>query len=358
MKIYFFIKKRFILIYFISCFLTMPTILFPDSKKKLYHHTEKGFRNLPGGLPMEKASFFKKFFGFYIKKVFENYNAQTIPKNHIVPYEKAVEILKSTPNNQDTLTWIGHMTTLIRLDNQYILTDPFFSNVASPLPPFGPRRTIAPGIKIKDLPPIDVILISHSHYDHLDMPSLKLLAKKNKSTVVLPLKLGVYAKEAKFNDIIELDWYEKSTVKGLEIITLPVIHWSKRKMFKKNDTLWAGFSIQSSKRKIFFSGDLEYGTHYKSLGEKYGPFDLAILSISPDKPKFIMQGHHCSPINCLKIGLEIKAKTFMPVHWGTIQLGTNAFSEPIEMFKKGSIKLKIDNKQLNIFRIGETKQLK
>ncbi len=324
-------------------------------EERPYHHTDNGFRNLPGGIPAEEVSAFYRFRKFFINKVTEDYDIE-IPEGHVIPYPAAVELLKSFGTEQEIVTWIGHMTTLIRLDGKVVLTDPFFSDYATPVPPFGPKRSVDPGVKIEDLPPIDIILISHSHYDHLDLPSLEKIPNKDNITVVVPLKLGVYAKDKGFAQVIELDWYEETKVKGIQIIALPVIHWSKRSPFKKNDTLWAGFSIASTQKKIFFSGDLEYGTHYKSLA-KYGPFDLAILSISPYKPSFVMKGSHCEPINCLKIGLELKAQNFMPAHWGTIQLGLHPFNEPIEDFKKAAQALNIPPENLKIFKIGETKPL-
>ena len=324
--------------------------------KRPYHHTDDGFRNLPGGIPAEEVSAFYRFRKFFIKKVTEDYDDVKIPEGHIVPYDAAVKQLQSFSEKEDTITWIGHMTILIRLDGKFILTDPFFSDYAAPVPPFGPKRSVPPGIKIEDLPPLDMIIISHSHYDHLDLPSLEKIPNKENITVIVPLQMGSYAKDSGFQKIIELDWHEKTTVAGIQIIALPVIHWSKRSAFKRNDTLWAGFSIASPQKKIFFSGDLEYGTHYKSL-EKYGPFDLAILAIAPYKPSFMMKGSHCEPINCLKIGFELKAQKFMPAGWGTIQLGLQPFNEPIEDFQKAAKDLNIPSENLKIFKIGETQRI-
>ncbi len=324
-----------------------------QAANKPYHHTENGFRNLSGGLQRPKDASILDGLSFAVHKVFQIYCAIKVPKNHVMPYDEALEQLKSFSQDQDIVTWIGHMTTLIRLDGVNILTDPFFSNYAAPLPPFGPRRTVAPGIKMRDLPPIDIILITHDHYDHLDLPSLRRIANKNNITVVTPLKLGQYVRDQGFDNIIELDWYQDTTVGDIRFTALPVIHYSRRGLFDKNKTLWAGYAITSKKQNIFFSGDLEYGTHYKELA-KYGPFDLAILSISPYKPAAIMQGNHCKPIDCLKLALEMDAKNFMPVHWGTIDLGQQAFDEPIIDFKKGAKTLNIAKENLKISRIGQT----
>ena len=321
-----------------------------------YHHTDDGFRNLPGGIPPEEASIVQRFFSFGLHKMTEDYSDVTIPEGHVIPYDKAVQQLQAAPPGSDTITWIGHMTTLIRLNGKVILTDPFFSDVASPLPPFGPARSVPPGINIEDLPPIDVILISHSHYDHLDLPSLERLPNKDTTTVIVPLKLGRYARDSGFKNVIELDWYDEASVDTLKITALPVIHWSKRGLFDRNETLWAGFAIASPQKKIFFSGDLEYGSHYKSLA-RYGPFDLAILAIAPYKPSLIMKGSHCEPINCLKVAVEMKSKQFMPAHWGTIQLGLQPFTEPIEDFKKAAEVLNIPPQDLMILSIGETRTI-
>ena len=334
----------------------MITTLMLYSQTK-YHHTEDGFRNLQGSIYKKESSFFKSSYRFTIGRIFEESRPPIIiPKDYSISDKEAINLWNQTSG--DKITWIGHMSTLIKLDDKHILTDPFFSDYASPIPPFGPKRIVKASIGIKDLPQIDIVIISHSHYDHLDLPSLENLPNKENITIITPLKVSQYFNHLNFKKVIELDWHDSVKIGSITFTAMPVTHWSKRYIFKTNDTLWAGYSIVSKNKRIFFSGDLEYASYYKKLGEKYGPFDLAILSISPYKPKEIMRGSHCEPKNCLKLALDLKAKKFMPIHWGTIMLGYNALYEPLNDFVQGAKELGIKKNQLFIFKIGETKSLK
>ena len=337
--------------------LLAPLILL---SQKPYHHTKDGFRNLPKAIYEKESSFFKALYRFTIGRIFEEAKEEdrpsiTIPKDYSIPSKKALNLWQNTSG--DKIAWIGHMTTLIKLDDKHILTDPFFSDYASPIPPIGPKRIVKAGMSIKDLPKVDIIIISHSHYDHLDIPSLENIPNKENISIIVPLKVSQYFEHLNFKEVIELDWHENTQIDSITITAMPVTHWSKRSLFATNDTLWAGYSIISKHKKIFFSGDLEYASYYKELGEKYGPFDLAILSISPYKPKEVMRGSHCEPKNCLNLALDLKAKNFMPIHWGTILLGYNYLYEPLHDFISGAKELGIKNKQLFIFKIGETKSL-
>ncbi len=333
--------------------LLAPLILL---SQKPYHHTEDGFRNLPKAIYEKESSFFKSLYKFTIGRIFaEERPSIIIPENYSIPLQEALNLWNNTSG--DKISWIGHMTTLIRLDGKTILTDPFFSDYASPIPPIGPKRIVQASMSIKDLPKIDIIIISHSHYDHLDLPSLEGIADKENISIIVPLKVSQYFEHLNFKKVIELDWHENVQIGSISLTAMPVTHWSKRSMFATNDTLWAGYSIVSKHKKIFFSGDLEHASYYKDLGKKYGPFDLAILSISPYKPKEIMRGSHCEPKNCLRLALDLQAKNFMPIHWGTIMLGYNHLYEPLDDFKSGAKELGIKDEKLFIFQIGETKGL-
>ena len=326
-----------------------------------YHHTTSGFRNPPGSV--ERNPWFRRV-PWILNRLIggrENWDAE-FPDDHVVPQAEALSAFK-VMQGEDTLTWIGHMTALIRLDGVTVLTDPWFTEFASPIPPYGPRRYVAPGISTGDLPPIDVVVISHNHYDHLDLPTLDLLPNKDGITAIVPLGLGHYFEERSYGTVIELDWYDSAMVNALTITALPVIHWSKRSFFKTNDTLWAGFAIEGSdnkgsqRKRLYFGGDAEYGPIYKEMGKSYDGFDLAIISIGAYLPRKVMNGAHCVPETCFQLGLDLGAHTLLGIHWGTVRLGDDGFDDPPKGFVAAGRQAGIPDDRVWIMRIGETRIL-
>ena len=283
---------------------------------------------------------------------------QTVPPaGHVVPPAEAARHYRAL-EGKNTLTWIGHMTALLRLGGKTVLTDPWFSDYASPIPPVGPKRYVAPGIPLAGLPPIDVVLISHNHYDHLDLPTIEKLPGRGRITEIVPLGLGHYFEEQGYGRVIELDWFDTAKVHGIAFTAMPVIHWSKRSISKSNDTLWAGFAIEGSDgQRLYFGGDAEYGPVYKENAKRYGGFDIALLSIGAFKPRIVMDGAHCVPADCLKMGLDLGAHTLAGLHWGTGPLGSDGFSEPPDQFRAAAKAAGIADERVWIMRIGETRVL-
>ena len=185
-----------------------------------------------------------------------------IPKDHVIPREQVIINLKKIQN--DYIAWIGHATFIIKLGNTTIITDPLFSKNAGPLI-FGPKRYVNPAINLEDIPKIDLLLLTHNHYDHLDASALRNFPHK-KTKVIIPLRLSKYFKL--FNDVNEIDWYEKIRInKEIQITLLPAVHWSKRSLFDTNKTLWGSFLIEYKNKKILFSSDTGYGNVFKQLGK-------------------------------------------------------------------------------------------
>ena len=184
-----------------------------------------------------------------------------IPKDHVIPREQVIINLKKNSKN-DYIAWIGHATFIIKLGNTTIITDPLFSKNAGPLI-FGPKRYVNPAINLEDIPKIDLLLLTHNHYDHLDASALRNFPHK-KTKVIIPLRLSKYFKL--FNDVNEIDWYEKIRInKEIQITLLPAVHWSKRSLFDTNKTLWGSFLIEYKNKKILFSSDTGYGNVFKQL---------------------------------------------------------------------------------------------
>ncbi|MBL6928552.1 MAG: MBL fold metallo-hydrolase [Rhodospirillales bacterium] len=319
-----------------------------------YHHTTSGFRN-PEGSPQGYSTWER--LPALGKHIFGRLGELEAPPGNVVPPVEALASLKAM-NGADSITWIGHMTALLRLNGKVVLTDPWFSQYASPIAPLGPQRIAAPGIAIEDLPPIDIVIVSHSHYDHLDLDTIARLPNREDITAVVPLGLGHYFSETGYGRVVELDWREKTQAAGLSITAMPVIHWSKRSFFDKNDTLWAAYAIEAPNGlRVYFGGDAEYGPVYKTLRDQLGGFDAAILSVGAFRPRVIMQGNHCIPETCLQIGLDLDAHTLIAMHWGTIGLGSEGFWEPVEGFRAAGRKAEIADDRIWIMKIGETRKL-
>ena len=216
------------------------------------------------------------------------------------------------------LTMIGHSTVLIQVNNINILTDPHFSLRSSPLSWAGPKRVIQPSIKFDDLPTIDLVLISHNHYDHLDLPTLKKLSDKFSPTVLAGLGNSVLLKSEGISNVYELDWWDKFDFKGIPIHFTPVQHWSARGPFDKRKTLWGGFYIEA-KKKIFFAGDTGYGKVFKMINEKYGDMDIGLIPIGAYAPRWFMKDAHVNPKEALKIFNDLKLKKAFGIHFGTFK---------------------------------------
>jgi len=319
---------------------------------KPYHHTSEGFRN-PQGSP-ERNSWIVRL-PWVVGRLLGIFGgADAVPPlDHVLPHDQVLAQLKAT-EGRNTVTWIGHMTALLRLDGKTVLTDPWFTDYASPIRPLGFKRYVPAALSLDELPPIDFVIVSHSHFDHLDLPSIEGLAKREKITAIVPLGLGHYFRKRGYGRVIELDWEETVVVDGMTFTALPVVHWSKRSLFTSNDTLWAGFAIQSpGGARLYFGGDAEYGPIYAALAERHGGFDLALLSIGAFLPRTVMDGAHCVPEDCLRIGLDLKAHTLLGLHWGTVQLGDDRPAQAVGRFTAAGLA----QDRVWTMKIGETRIL-
>ena len=227
------------------------------------------------------------------------------------------------------VTWLGHSTCLIEMDGQIILTDPMFSDRASPFPFLGPKRfDIDMPLKIQDLPKVDIVLISHDHYDHLDYPSIKALIDK---TSMFYVPLGVAAHLERWGvpqyKIVELDWWDEHTNGAVKLTATPARHFSGR-WLARNNTLWASWVIQNEQHRVFFGGDSGYFDGFKQIGEKYGPFDITMLESGAYNEAW--SEIHMMPEETVKSHLDLQGKVLLPIHWGQFNLSMHAWTEPIE----------------------------
>lgn len=236
------------------------------------------------------------------------------------------------PASQLTVTWVGHASLLIQLNGLNILTDPMWSERASPARFAGPKRWVAPGIALDALPPLDVILQSHNHYDHLDDYTVRQLVRRHPQAFwVTSLGLAPFIRKrgASVNAVVELDWWEEHRVDSVRISATPAMHFSSRGIGDRGDTLWCGFALAAgSGRRVFFAGDTGFHPDFGVIGERLGPFDVAFLPIGAYEPRWFMRYLHMNPEEAVDAFRVLNARVMVPIHWGTFKLTDEAMDEP------------------------------
>jgi len=342
--------KKFIILIIIFFQYTSITL---SMTNKPYHHLDNGkFRN-PEGSPIRSEN---------VKWSYSTFNKEkkkldmTVPDEHVIKKNLVLETLNSIQNN-DYIGWIGHATFLIKLGNTTIITDPVFSKNAGPLI-FGPKRYTEPALNLNELPKIDLFLLTHNHYDHQDMSTIRKFPYKD-TKVFTALKLGKYFTKHHFKNVQELDWYQEVKFNDLKITFLPAVHWSKRSLTDTNKTLWGSFLIEYAGKKIFFACDTGYGNIYKKIGKEFGPIDLTMINIGAYdfRPMFEKSIYHTSPEEALQAAQDLKSKKVLGTHWGTFVLSLEPIMEPPKRFQDNAEKFGFKREDALIFKIGEFKKL-
>lgn len=227
------------------------------------------------------------------------------------------------------VTWLGHSTLLIEIDNVRVLTDPVWGQRVSPVPFAGPKRFHPPPAPLAALPPLDAVIISHDHYDHLDRPTIRALAK---TSVPFITSLGVGAHLEKWgvspDRITELDWWETTTLKDVTVTAAPAQHFSGRGLKNRNTTLWSSFHLRGPKHSFFFGADTGLTQEYKEIGRRLGPFDVVALEIGAYHPSW--GDIHMGPVNAVTAHGMLGSGAFLPIHWGTFNLALHPWDEPAE----------------------------
>nr|WP_062350557.1 MBL fold metallo-hydrolase [Bacillus kwashiorkori] len=251
----------------------------------------------------------------------------------------------------DNLTWFGHSTFLLTIDEKKLLIDPMFSRFASPVSFAGPKRFSDDWLNaIKELPPIDAVLITHDHYDHLDYQSIKKLKDKVDHFFV-PYGVGNHLRHWGIADdqIKELNWWDETTFGGLKFVLTPAKHFSGRGLFNRNSTLWGGWIIIGNETRLCTSGDGSYGPHFEEIGKKYGPFDLTLIEGGQYDKRW--PNSHMIPEESVQAHIDLKGRQMMLVHWGAFTLARHAWTEPIERAMTEAEKKAVN---LIVPQIGET----
>ena len=316
-----------------------------------YHHVDGGFRNPPGS-PVRGGE--RTEWWAFMWRGFSRRDAVPLPPGHVLPTADAKRGLIA---DADSVTWLGHAGFLLRLNGLWIATDPFLSEYASPIPPLGPKRFAPAALAAKDLPPIDVLLISHNHYDHLDLPTLAQLPLAPTATLVCPLKVSGYIDTGRFAQVTELDWHGATRIGGIDITCVPSIHFSARTLWDRNESLWGGYVLTTPKKRLYFSGDTAFGPVFDEIGPHFGPVDLALVPIGAYEPRKLMQASHCTPEEAVRIGRLFQAKQAIGMHWGVVRLTDEPPFEPPVRFKAAVADAGLAGNWGGLFAIGETRPI-
>jgi L-ascorbate metabolism protein UlaG (beta-lactamase superfamily) len=226
------------------------------------------------------------------------------------------------------VTSIGHATFLIQTAAGNILTDPMYSQRAGPFNWLGPRRVRQPAVRFDDLPPIAMVLLSHNHYDHCDLRTLAMLAKRFDPIVVTPVGNGRVARSAGMRRVEELDWWQDAKTSPLPVTLTPAHHFSARGPFDKNRALWSGFLIVAGRARIYFAGDTAYAPFFRDVRQRLGPIDLALLPIGAYEPRWFMHVVHMNPAEAVQAHLDLESPQSIAMHFGTFQLTAEGIDEP------------------------------
>lgn len=235
---------------------------------------------------------------------------------------------RKVEGSQISITLVNHSTVLIQRSGLNLLTDPIWSDRASPFSWAGPKRRRSPGVRMQDLPSIHAVLLSHNHYDHLDLPTLRQLAVHGNCTFVIGARGARLLRAANIAPVYELDWGESLNLSGCRVYCVPALHFSARGIFDRNRTLWCGYVIEYPGRLVYFAGDTAFGNHFAQIREKFGPPHLALLPIGAYEPCWFMSAVHMSPEEAVKAHVILGAKTSIAIHHGTFQLADDGIDTP------------------------------
>lgn len=312
------------------------------------HHRERGFANVDQRQPTPGAW---TRISFFISRV---WGTTFSPRTATLP--RAASDLGTIHANRGeaTVTWVGHATLLIQLDGVNILTDPQWSDRASPVAFAGPRRVSAPGLRFEDLPPIHVVVISHDHYDHLDEATVKRLAAAHRPRFLVPLGLKEWFAGIGITDVEELDWWGHREERGLTITCVPAQHFSGRTLWDRNRRLWSGWVIAGPAKRFYIAGDTAYFAGFKEIGARLGPFDLAAMPIGAYVPSVIMQASHVTPEEALRAFSDVRGERFLAIHWGTFDLAEEPLEEPPQRLLGEARRLGLNPEHIWVLKHGET----
>ena len=342
------------LILLVLCATASPSSLADESSKP--HHAGKTFTN-----PHAKQAP-KGFFGIIRARLSSEWMTYD-KRRDIVPRADHQILTSGAPSNNATVTWVGHATVLIQHRGINVITDPMFSDFASPVSFAGPKRITQPAITIENLPTIHAVVLSHDHYDHLDKASIKQLG--DAPTYFVPLGIKRWLVNQGINDdrVVEMDWWDEAqlTVNGVELrlTSTPAQHFSGRGLFNRNQTLWSSWRIAWQDFRVWFGGDTGYNEiQFKQISERLGPVNLGIIPIGAYKPRWFMQTVHVDPAEALQIHQDVQARRSIGIHWGAFVLSGEGVLAPPRDLDQARGELAIPQPEFETLAVGETRHYK
>ena len=252
------------------------------------------------------------------------------------------------------VTFVGHATFLIQTASTNLLTDPVYAERASPVSFAGPRRVRAPGVRFDDLPAISLVLLSHNHYDHCDLGTLRAIDRRFRPRLVTPIGNGRLLRSAGIRQVEEIDWWQRANTAPLPITLTPAQHFSARGMLDRNRALWGGFLIEAAGRRIFFAADSGYGPHFREIAARLGPFDLALLPIGAYEPRWFMKDIHMNPGEAVQAHLDLGPRHSIAMHFGTFQLTPEGIDEPVRELAKALRDRGVPPERFRTLGVGES----
>jgi N-acyl-phosphatidylethanolamine-hydrolysing phospholipase D len=263
---------------------------------------------------------------------------------------------ENAKHSKPTVTWVGHATLLVQMDHVTFLTDPIWSDTASPVSFAGPRRFVPPGLSIADLPKIDFVVVSHNHYDHLDLPTLMALAERNPQTrFFVPLRNGNLLRESGIDNVEELDWGESVAHDRVRVYCLPAQHWSKRGLSDDRAALWSAWAVVGPRRSFFHAGDTGYFDGFARIAEAFEPFDLVAVPIGAYEPMEMMGASHMNPEEAIQAAVDLHARRAVAMHYGTFDLSDEPLADPPRRFRNAAVSSALGSESAWLLRVGETR---
>ena len=255
------------------------------------------------------------------------------PSASVFPVIESSFAVPRARNDDLTVTWVGHSSVILQAGGRNILTDPVWSDRASPVSFAGPKRWVPPAVPFESLPPVDVVVLSHNHYDHCDLATIRRLVRRNADTTWLaPLGVASLLRRCGAENIIEKDWWQSALVGDLKFTCAPAQHFSARGLLDRDRTLWCSWAIRSATSNIFFGGDTGLHPEFGLIGEQLGPFDVVMLPIGAYEPRWFMRPVHMNPTDAVSAYGQLASghsqPAFFPIHWGTFKLTDEAMDEP------------------------------
>lgn len=316
------------------------------------HHRERGFANLD---PTFTRPGFWTVQAFRLRRVWSWLTGERpAPAVRVVANDGRA---LGANDGAATVTWVGHATLLVQLDGVNVLTDPHWSARASPFPFAGPRRLYPPGLAFEDLPPIHAVVISHDHYDSLDVATVRRLAAAHRPRFLVPLGFRAWFAGVGIGEgVEELDWWERREVRGVTFTFVPTQHWSARTPWDADRRLWGGWALAGRERRALFVGDTGWWAGLREIGARLGPFDLVMVGIGAYEPPAVMARVHTTPEEALRVFGAVRGRTFVAMHWGTFDLGEEPLDEPPRRLEAEARRLGLPPERVWVLGLGETRR--